>query len=129
MITKNIYNLLIILLLALSLAGCSSVKLPPYQQEMIKNNEKFYTKINMWTERGHILATNYKRGSFIPVNSPVIIDDIDSSEITFNYNGTDIDLINIENYTKVRVEELFERTFSSEKIDLSQFNEKEKMPS
>ncbi len=126
MITTNKYNLIILLLITLSLGGCAMGKLQPHHQEMIKKKETFYTQVNMWTEKGHIIATNYIKGSLIPANSPVTINKLNSSVISFDYEGISLNLINVEKYTKIDVAKLFERTFSIKKINLSQFNKKEK---
>lgn len=80
----------------------------------------------MWTEKGHIIATNHKKGSHIPVNSPVIVTNINSSVIAFNYEGTTFYLKNVEPYTKIGIVELLERTFSTKKVNLSQVNQNER---
>lgn len=122
-------NKIKVLGLALILAvtsGCASLELPAEQQALIDNKATLYTQVGMWTEKGNVIATNYKRGEHIPVNSAVQITAIDSAIITFNYAGRSIKLKNIDKFTKVDVPALMARTFATQEVNLTQFSALEK---
>jgi len=112
--------------ISLVISGCATVQLTTQQQVLIDDSTALYTQVGMWTEKGNVIATNYNRGEHIPVNSPVVITDIDASTITFSYAGNSIKLKNIEKFTKVDVSALMTRTFSAEAVNLTQFNALEK---
>jgi hypothetical protein len=104
--------------------GC--YKAPAAQQAFADKKTILFTQVGMWTEKGHILATNYSRVTFIPVNSSVTISEITSNEIFFNYLDRLIYLKNVEKYTRINISELMNRTFAPEKVDLSKFSQTEK---
>jgi len=109
-------------IIAMVMSGCATVQLPGEQQTMIDNNVTLYTQVGMWTEKGNVIATNYKRGEHIPVNSVVQITDVDAATITFNYAGRSIKLKNIDKFTKVDVTALMTRTFALKQVNLTQFS-------
>jgi len=113
-------------IIAMVMSGCATVQLPAEQQTMIDNNATLYTQVGMWTEKDTVIATNYKRGEHIPVNSVVQITDVDAATITFNYDGRSIKLKNIDKFTKVDVTALMTRTFALKKVNLTQFSTLEK---
>ena len=109
--------------------GCSlftSAYTPtPAQQTFLNKKTTLFTQVGMWTEKNQVIATNYSRGYYIPVNSSVTISEINNNSIQFKYNNQNITLINVENYTKVNISELFKRTFGPEKVKLSDFTQTE----
>ena len=109
-------------IVAMVMGGCATVQLPAEQQTMIDNNTTLYTQVGMWTEKGNVIATNYKRGEHIPVNSAVQISGVDAATITFNYDGRVIKLKNIDKFTKVDVLALMTRTFALKQVNLTQFS-------
>lgn len=111
---------------AIVLSGCATVQLPAAQQALIDSNTTLYTQVGMWTEKGSVIATNYKRGEHIPVNSAVQITSVDASTVIFNYDGRSIKLKNIEKYTKVDTAGLMTRTFAEKPVNLMQFSALEK---
>jgi len=113
-------------LIALVISGCASVQLNSQQQALIDDSTTLYTQVGMWTEKGNVISTNYKRGEHIPVNSQVVVTDVNASTITFSYAGSSITLKNIEKFTKVDVVTLMTRTFSAEPVNLTEFNALEK---
>ena len=87
-----------------------------------------YTKVNMWEEKGKIIATNYQRGRLIPVNSLITISGYSSKSIIFTINGenTQIELENEEKFTRQTIEQLSISLFSKSKVDLSKFSKEAK---
>jgi hypothetical protein len=109
---------------ACSLNG-SSKKIKEEIEDIIDFKEVVYTQVGLWTEKSSIIATNYSRGEFIPVNSPVKIMKIRSAYVTLKYGDSVLYLKNTK-YTKLDIYQLFARTFDSEKVDLEKFDEKER---
>jgi len=118
----NKIKLISLALMTLVLGGCATVQLNSQQQTLIDNSTTLYTQVGMWTEKGNVIATNYKRGEHIPVNSQVVITDVNASTITFSYAGSSVTLKNIEKFTKVDVVTLMTRTFSAEPVNLTKFS-------
>ncbi|QUM75819.1 hypothetical protein HWV00_06000 [Moritella sp. 24] len=113
-------------MIAVIVSGCATVQLPAEQQTMIDNNSTLYTQVGMWTEKGNVIATNYKRGEHIPVNSAVTIMSVDASTITFSYDERVIKLKNIDKFTKIDTPALLSRTFALKPVNLTAFSEVEK---
>jgi len=113
-------------LVAIVISGCATVQLPAEQQALLDSNTTLYTQVSMWTEKGNVIATNYKRGEHIPVNSAVTISAVDAATITFSYDGRDLKLKNIDKFTKVDVTALMARTFAIKPVNLTQFSAAEK---
>lgn len=105
----------------LFLTGCGPMKEP---SPTMQGN--MYTQVNMWEEKGKILATNYQRGRLIPVNSLVTINGYSSKAINFTINGEPmaLEIVNVEKFTRLSVEELSSKLFSKSKVDLSKFSKK-----
>lgn len=122
---RTLVAVLISVLVLLGFSGCRSAKLTPAQKAVVSEAKTVYTQVGMWSEKGHIIATNYKRGFHLPVNSRVTIIKVTPRVIRFTYGGQQIDLKNVKRYTKVDISRLMERTFSSTKVDLSRFSESE----
>lgn len=112
---------LMLLTVGFFLTGCGGLKEPTPQMQ-----GKLYTTVNMWEEKGKILATNYARGRLIPVNSEVVIHGYSSKLIEFSIVGEGeqkIKLINVSKFTRLDVPGLAARMFSREEADLSEFSE------
>ena len=122
---KAIYSF-VIALVAIFMAGCGAAKLTPKQEELVNSNATLYTQVGMWEEKGKVWGTNYNRGIFIPVNSPVKIVKVSSRAIVFVYNDREIALINIPKHTQIDIGGLLERTFAKTKVDLSKFSQMER---
>lgn len=122
---KKIVSIVSFMLVVIFMSGCGAAKLTPSQEADVKSKSPMYTQVSMWTEKGHIIATNYKKGVFIPVNSKVIISEVSSNAIVMIFNDQEIVIKNIEGYTKVNISQLLARSFSKTKVDLSKFTKTE----
>ena len=112
-----------------------------------------YTSINMWyvdgnlesdaTEGGasamvsgeniplykadyRVASTNYKRDILLPVNSKVELIFIEDDKIFFKFNNEIYGIDNIEKHSKVDINTLLKRSFSSKKTDLSIYSDVER---
>jgi|UniRef100_UPI00404889D4 hypothetical protein len=121
---KNL-NLFLTLLITtigvLFLTGCGPMKEPTPSMQ-----GNLYTQVNMWEEKGKILATNYQRGRLIPVNSLVTINGYSSKAVSFTINGETmpLELVNVEKFTRLSTEQLSLKLFSKSKVNLSKFSKK-----
>ncbi len=84
---------------------------------------EYYTRHGLRQEKNRWRSTNYGRGTLVPINTRVRVDDITSSDIklTIVDSGKPLKLANIEKYTGGGTDVLAERTLSTEPTDLSGF--------
>jgi hypothetical protein len=83
------------------------------------SGKKYYTKTNIWYESPNdILATNYHRGSILPVGTKVGIHSIKNRRIRFIPEGSGqiFTMINDKQTSTISTEELFKRYFSTEPV-------------
>ncbi len=112
------------LVLALFASGCASIgggAVPESVHDMVGG--EYFTRHGLRQEKNRWRSTNYGRGTLVPVNTKVRVDDITSSTIrlTIVASGEALKLSNIEKYTGGGVDLLAERTLSTEPTDLSGF--------
>ena len=84
---------------------------------------EYFTRHGLRQEKNRWRSTNYGRGTLVPINTKVRVDDITSSTIrlTIVASGKPLKLSNIEKYTGGGTDVLAERTLSTEPTDLSGF--------
>jgi len=119
---KKIVSIVSLFLIALFISGCGAAKLTPAQQAIVDSKSELYTQVTMWTEKGHIIGTNYSVGELIPVNSKITILDINSKVIVFEYKGSKIKYEVYSKYTKVDAGTMLDRLFGKTKVDLSKLS-------
>ncbi len=117
--------------LVLLVSGCGSAKLSPDVQKSFDTKAKLYTTQNMHyniARRGVKLVetTNYQVGMLIPVNSEVTMEDVNSKQIVFLYQGQKVILRNHIKYTGLAINEIAKRYFSPKKVNLRKFSRKER---
>lgn len=119
--TKMILVLFISMLGMFLLTGCGPMKEPTPNMQ-----GNMYTQVNMWEEKGKIIATNYQRGRLIPVNSLVTINGYSSKSISFTINGesSPVQVVNVAKFTKLDTEQLSSKLFGKSKVKLSKFSSK-----
>ncbi len=86
----------------------------------------YYTQHNFWFDRGKSLTTNYQVGTLLPVNSKVQIRDMDGDELELLVVDMDIEInvINVEKYTKMSMEQIRDRMLKTTPVDLTKFSKK-----
>lgn len=108
-------------LFAAFLAACASGP-PPLREH---HGARVYTQVNLWGEHDEHIATNYRIGWHLPINSPVEI--LDSTEETITVRAPEIGrrftIHNEPAYTGEDIRGLYERYFGPEPVDLSGFSE------
>jgi hypothetical protein len=80
---------------------------------------EYHARHSFYIDRAQHLATNYARGTVIPINTPVRVINVRGNNIQIETMGTPVTIVNVPKYTKIRTEQLFERMFSVDPIDLS----------
>lgn len=118
---KLVLTLVLTVFGMLFMSGCGPMAEPtPAMQGQL------YTQVNMWEEKGKILATNYQRGRLIPVNSQIAILGYSSKSIEFSINNENLKLeyVNVEKFTKLTTDQLAAKLFSKSKVNLSKFSKK-----
>ena len=137
---KNILTILLSSVIALFLVGCGNHNLDLSDQEM-KNT--YYTKVNMWYQdkstrseassnalsqeeevysKYTIASTNYKLGTLLPINSKIKVTYLDRNKIYFEYNNQTVALVRTKHSKHVSLENIFKRTFSTQKISLTNYS-------
>lgn len=94
----------------------------------IKKGEVVYTQFSLFFEKGRHVTTNYRRGTLLPVNTPVTFVKASKNAITVTLaDGRKVIVENIRDYSGNNINGILSRTFSSLPVDLSQFTEEERI--
>jgi len=112
------------LILALFASGCASMSgNPPSESAQNMIGGEYFTRHALRQENNRWRSTNYGRGTLVPINTKVRVDDITSSTIrlTIVASGEALKLSNIAKYTGGGIDVLAERTLSTEPTDFSGF--------
>jgi hypothetical protein len=122
MFPKTIRFLLIATILA-GLAACAKKLGPADLAPGISPGEVYYTQFSLFQEKNRYRTTNYRRGSLIPINTPVILNSIDSKniQITLRDSGQKITLENVQKHTGEDSQQAFKKILGKRKVDLSAF--------
>jgi len=117
---RNIFRLLAIFT-ALFATACSSI--PDERVGKI-----YYTKFSFHHEKGKHSATNYQRGTLLPINNQVIIKKVSKKVIAFTVSASNesLSVVNNPKHTHSDIDQIFDETFSEKRTDLSRFSAKEK---
>lgn len=98
-------------------------------QNELKNTKScdvFYTRFNLYYEYGKHNTTNYLRGIFLPVNTPVTLIRHRGKSIYIRLpNDEKIYLYNVPEYSGENLNGIFKRTLSTSETDLSEFTQEE----
>jgi len=110
----NKYSTCLILLVVLTLTS-----FPLYADNL--SGKTYYTRANIWYENPNkILSTNYHRGAILPIGTKVKIHAIMDEKIQFTPDGSAqmFTIINNRKTSTISTEELFNRYFSAEEIQV-----------
>jgi hypothetical protein len=80
---------------------------------------EYHARHSFYIDRGQHLATNYARSTVIPINTPVRVINVRGNNIQIETMQTPVTIVNVPKFTKINTEQLFERMFSVDPIDLS----------
>jgi hypothetical protein len=89
--------------------------------------DKLYTQFSLFYEDNVHRTTNYRSGTFVPINTEVIFVKANKKEIDVTLPaGTNLKFVNVEKYSGENINGIFYRTFGKTAADLSRFSAKEK---
>lgn len=123
--------LLALIGLAFVLPGCSSQReLSPTQPSATVPQplQIYYTQFSLYQEQGLFRTTNYRKGSLIPINTPVGLLSLDADEAVLGIMQSHETLIieNVANYTLDPMPIAFSKVVGTTKVDLAQFTDAER---
>lgn len=112
--------LLLTTIISIFITGCTKQDPTPAMQG------KQFTQTNMWYEKNRINSVNFSRGSLLPVNTPIKILGYSAKMVEFEAldSGT-IFQMRKHGKTILSSEEWAKRQFSSNTVNIKQFNKKE----
>jgi hypothetical protein len=89
--------------------------------------DKLHTQFSLFYEKGVHRTTNYRVGTFVPINTEVTFVKANSDQIEVTLpDGTGLKIVNIEKYSGEKIPGIFSRTLGKAPVDLSKFTAKEK---
>jgi len=89
--------------------------------------DKLYTQFSLFYEDKVHRTTDYRSGTFLPVNTEVIFVKANKREIHVALpDGTDLKIENVEKYSGENINGIFHRTLGKTPVDLTRFSAKEK---
>ncbi len=120
---SQIFKWIFIGLAVLSLTACKKTLTAQEIPAHIVLGGDYYTQYAIHYEKGRHLTTNYRRGTLLPVNSPVILKSIDSQniQIVVKESGMPLTIANVEKHTGDTVFQAFDKLFKPQKLNLKPF--------
>lgn len=93
----------------------------------IKPGGFYYTQVTMQYEKGRHLTTNYRKGTLIPVNTQVRLEEITDDDIMMQImpDLTKLRVENVEKHTGDTTARAFAKLFNKNRVDLSGFSKLE----
>ncbi|NLG04648.1 MAG: hypothetical protein GX567_12595 [Clostridia bacterium] len=123
---QNLTKLLTLLLFFITISVIAD---QPRKQNELKNTRScdvFFTRFNLYYEYGKHNTTNYLRGMFLPVNTPVTFIRHSGNSIYIRLpNDEKICFYNVPDYSGENLNGIFKRTLSTSKTNLSEFTQEE----
>jgi hypothetical protein len=92
-----------------------------------KAGDRFYTQFSLFHEGGQHVATNYRRGTLLPINTEVEFVKSTRTKIIVRVLNSDkkITVANVEKYSGVKIDGLFGQTFGKARVPLDAYSERE----
>lgn len=92
-----------------------------------KSGERFYTQFSFFQEGNQHIATNYRRGTLVPINTLVEFVKASRTKLTMRIVSSDqrLTIANVQKYSGHKIDGIFKRTFGKEKVSLDGFTERE----
>ena len=126
---KHLKNAAIMLCLAISLAATAAradvsigyfdtIKSDPE----IVAGKTYFLRHNLMFEAGTWPATNYWRGTLLPINTKAIVDALGNKSMLIKWDGGSLTIEN-NNYTKVTMSELAKRMLSPDPVPIEKFGD------
>jgi hypothetical protein len=124
---RQIFRLALIFLTAMAVGACARKYKPEEISPDINAGATYYTQFSLFQEKNVFRTTNYRRGSLIPINTPVILDSIDRKKIETRLakTGQPFIVANIERHTNEDSQQAFKRIFGRRPVNLARFRKDE----
>ncbi len=125
---RRVIHVVVVLLVVMSLYGCKRQSAPLNLPPSVQVGGTYYTQFVIRYEKGRHRTTNYRRGASIPVNTPVVLEDINEKFITVKLqpSGQELLVENVKKHTHDDVAQAFNKLFAKTRVNLSQFNKLER---
>lgn len=127
MIRKSI-RLTLLGLAAILLGACNKdIKSNPTAAS-VPPAQVYYTQFSLFQEKNNFRTTNYRKGSLIPINTPVALMSIDSDQAVLKLvdSGQPLIIENVPKFTKDEMAVAFTKIAGTTKVDLSRFTPAER---
>jgi hypothetical protein len=96
--------------------------IPPFIDPMPGN--KYFTRFTFHYERGRYIATNYSRGTIVPINTEVELIAYEPEIMILNIQGAMIKVKNVRKYTNATIEEFASLMLSEVPTNIDAFGER-----
>jgi len=125
---RRVMQIAVVLLVFFAMYGCKRQSVPLNLPPSVQVGGTYYTQFVIRYEKGRHRTTNYRRGASIPVNTPVVLEDINEKYITVKLqpSGQELLIENVKKHTNDDVGQAFTKLFAKTKVNLSQFNRLER---
>ena len=117
------------LFILFSLTACQLTASKPVQlPENIQLGEKYYTQVTMYYEKGRYRTTNYRRGTFVEVNTEVELLEINPKSIKLRLlpGNQELLIVNVPKHTGDDVYQAFDKLLAKTRVNLSRFSSLER---
>jgi len=92
----------------------------------VSKGDKLFTQFSLFHEKNQHRTTNYRPGVLVPVNTMVTYEKKSWNKITVRLeDGQQLVIRNIKDYSGEDIHGIFDRTFSTNTVDVSKFSDSE----
>ncbi len=113
-------------LMSMGLSGCGGAGVTPEHQAQVDQHAQMYTQVGMFVQGTKVDTLNFTLGFPVPVNSIVFYEDINSKQLAFTVDDKRFYIRNNPRYSKTTMDQMMDRYFGTQKVDLSKFTDAEK---
>ncbi|MEQ1530752.1 MAG: hypothetical protein ABL925_15665 [Methylococcales bacterium] len=125
---KHIFRKIVVFIALFAISGCAKKLDQSALPVGTKTGDIYYSQVALYYEKGRHLTTNYRRGIFLPINSQVVLLDINTKHIELEVlpAHSKLRIENIEKHTGDSTTQAFAKLFAKNKVELSKFTELER---
>lgn len=118
----------VIVFAVLAVAGCAKKLNEATLPIGIKTGNIYYTQMSLQYEKGRYLTTNYRKGTLLPINAQVQLQEISSKDIELEIlpQHSKLRIENVEKHTGDNITQAFNKLLGKNKVDLSRFSAAER---
>lgn len=122
--SKNFRCAVIVFAMLAATTGCAKKLNEATLPVWIKAGNIYYTQVSLQYEKGRHLTTNYRKGTIVPINTQVQLQEITGSDIKLEIlpEHTPLRIENVEKHTGDSTPAAFAKLFGKSKVALSVFS-------